>query len=81
LAKQRQVPFDISLNLAKGLRMGSVQTNVKDYNRQLRASSPPARPSPASASHTTSASTRPGCLPAFRHPRLRTKVVLNPTKG
>jgi glutathione-independent formaldehyde dehydrogenase len=40
------VPFDISLYLAKGLRMGSVQANVKDYNRQLRASSPPARPVP-----------------------------------
>jgi hypothetical protein len=81
LAKQRQVPFDISLNLAKGLRMGSVQTNVKDYNRQLRASSPPARPSPASASHTTSASTRLRMPTSISTSATKDQSRPDPTKG
>lgn len=83
LAKQGQTPFDIGLFFMKGLRMGSGQANVKDYNRQLRdlIAADKARPG-FSVSHNLGLGEAPK---AYRHFDNReegwTKVVLNPLKG
>jgi glutathione-independent formaldehyde dehydrogenase len=83
LAKQGQVPFDIGLYFMKGLRMGSGQANVKDYNRQLRDLIAAGKAHPGFyVSHNLGLDDAPE---AYRHFDNRekgwTKVVLNPTKG
>ncbi len=80
LAKHGQIAFDIGLFFSKGLSMGSGQTNVKAYNRQLCTliSEGKAKPS-FLVSHELALDEAPD---AYRHFDARedgwTKVVLKP---
>jgi threonine dehydrogenase-like Zn-dependent dehydrogenase len=80
LAKNGKIAFDIGLFFMKGLRWGSGQANVKDYNRYLRNLIHEDRAKPSFlVSHVLSLDDAPD---AYRHFDARddgwTKVILRP---
>ena len=80
LTRRGQAAFDVGLFFAKGLRMGSGQTSVKAYNRQLRSLITAGRASPSViVSHELSLDEAPE---AYRHFDNRdegwTKILLHP---